>query len=380
MVYKSTYETGRTVAEIVEKHFSCHIDEAGRAGQKDLAPVPDAKVAESIIDAAFWASLRKEEGHSPRISIAYLPPSQAGEPLVFEKSLPLSPSILTKVAPGVERPGIHLGVWIENGELCIWGTTLQIPNFCFVLDVSEPGLIVIKHRRLYGFGKFTNVLVLKGDEVKVINEKSANLPDSPAIVKSLLGLSNPTCFNDSVNVLIQLAVSMRNHQRGGILLVVPAATDVWKESIIHPVQYAVEPTFFGLSGLLRKDKTERSQSQWQGLLNKQIEHLAGLTAVDGATVVTELHELLAFGAKIGRSERGSRVERMIVTEPIVGNEEKQLHPAQNGGTRHLAAAQFIHDQHDAIALVASQDGHFTVFSWSDTRNIVLAHRIDTLLL
>jgi len=51
-----------------------------------------------------------------------------------------------------------------------------------------------------------------------------------------------------------------------------------------------------------------------------------------------------------------------------------------GGTRHLSAAQFIHDQHDAVALVASQDGRFTVFAWSPCEDSVHAHRVETLLL
>jgi hypothetical protein len=51
-----------------------------------------------------------------------------------------------------------------------------------------------------------------------------------------------------------------------------------------------------------------------------------------------------------------------------------------GGTRHLSAAQFVQDQQDAIALVASQDGRFTVFAWSPVHGMVHAHRMETLLL
>jgi DNA integrity scanning protein DisA with diadenylate cyclase activity len=65
---------------------------------------------------------------------------------------------------------------------------------------------------------------------------------------------------------------------------------------------------------------------------------------------------------------------------VVGASATILHPAKNGGTRHLAAAQFVHDQHDAVALVASQDGNFTVFTWSELSGMVHAHRIDVLLL
>jgi DNA integrity scanning protein DisA with diadenylate cyclase activity len=55
-------------------------------------------------------------------------------------------------------------------------------------------------------------------------------------------------------------------------------------------------------------------------------------------------------------------------------------PVQHGGTRHLSAAQFIHNQRNAVALVASQDGRFTVFAWSPCEEMVHAHRVDVLLL
>jgi hypothetical protein len=51
-----------------------------------------------------------------------------------------------------------------------------------------------------------------------------------------------------------------------------------------------------------------------------------------------------------------------------------------GGTRHVSAAQFAQDQADAMALVASQDGRFTVFAWSQVDAMVHAHRVDALLL
>jgi hypothetical protein len=57
-----------------------------------------------------------------------------------------------------------------------------------------------------------------------------------------------------------------------------------------------------------------------------------------------------------------------------------MEPSQLGNTRHLSAAQFVNDQHDSVALVASQDGRFTVFGWSTSRRTVLAHRLESLLL
>jgi len=380
MIYKPTYQAARMIAPKVEAIFAQHLAIARESGEEDLAPLPSAHIVEAIIDAAFWASLRKEEGHSPKISLAFLPPDQAGNPLLFRQRLPLNSDTLVKIAPGVERAGIHLGIWQIEGELFIWGTTTSIPNFCFVLDVSEPALLVIKHRRIYGFGKFTNVAVLKGDQIKIVDVNSAKLPDCPPMLLSLLDLTAPSYWNDTVNVLIQIAVSMRSHQRGGTLLVVPSGKASWLQSIIKPIQYGIQPAFGGLSNLLRLDRKEASQIFWQTALKREVEHLAGLTAVDGATIISEDYELLAFGAKIGRAKNKELIEELSFVEPITGGGAVLMHPAKVGGTRHLSAAQFVHDQNDAIALVASQDGHFTIYSWSPVQNLVQAHRIDTLLL
>ena len=182
-------------------------------------PIP-AEI-EAIIDAAFWASLRREEGYVPKISLALLSPEQAVHPIVFERSLPLKPGALVRVAAAVERPGIHLGVWPGEDELRVWGMTRSIPTFCFVLEVAAPGLLVIKHHR-GEVGKFVNVAVLEGDQIKVIDEQASSLPDCPELLTSLLGFDTPTAWTGGVNVLVQLAVSMRAHGRGGLLLVVPA--------------------------------------------------------------------------------------------------------------------------------------------------------------
>jgi DNA integrity scanning protein DisA with diadenylate cyclase activity len=69
-----------------------------------------------------------------------------------------------------------------------------------------------------------------------------------------------------------------------------------------------------------------------------------------------------------------------VTEPIDGGVAALVHPEQLGGTRHLSAAQFVQDQRDAVAFVASQDGRFTIFEWSASEAMVHAHRVDVLLL
>src|SRR5215813_5906059 len=161
----STYPDSRVVAATVQDHFAHHIAAARRQGEHDLAPQPDAMTIEAIINAAFWASLRREESYFPKISLALIPPEQAGQLLTFERLLPFNPVTLARLAPAVERPGIHLGVWRYENELRVWGAAHKIPRLCFVLEVVEPGLLVIKYRRGEESSKFVNVAVLKGDQV-----------------------------------------------------------------------------------------------------------------------------------------------------------------------------------------------------------------------
>jgi hypothetical protein len=361
----------------VAAHFARHIEAAQRNGQP-TAPAPSVATIETIIDAAFWASLRREEGYTPRISLAYLPPEQAARPLLFERAIPLAPALLAKVAPAVERAGIHLGVWERDGELCVWGTTRMIPMYCFVLEVMSPGLLVAKHHRGEESGKFINVAVLEGDRLMMIDEHASSLPDCPPLLTSLLGFDAPASWAQSLNVLVQLAASMRAHGRGGALLVVPSGSETWRESIVRPILYGVQPYFAELTELMNNPDTERRR--WQEAFTRAVDGVAGLTAVDGATIITDRYELLAFGAKIGRRDGAPRVEAVTVTEPIEGSVATTTNPSEMGGTRHLSAAQFVHDQQNAIALVASQDGRFTIFAWSPCESTVHAHRVEALLL
>src|SRR5690349_12372918 len=65
----STYKAARMVAKTVEEHFIQQVELAGKTTDFTITPVPSAQIIEAVIDAAFWASLRREEGKSPKISL-----------------------------------------------------------------------------------------------------------------------------------------------------------------------------------------------------------------------------------------------------------------------------------------------------------------------
>ncbi len=344
-MHRLDYPTAHTVSHTIAEHFRHEVQAAGIK-----ADIPDTATIERIINAVFWASLRREEGRAPTISVAYLPP--AGTALLVEHPLPLDPATLTKRA------------------VAVWGATRVIPPLCFVIEVIEPGLLVIKHRRADPDGKFANVAVLEGDQVKIVDAEGTLASECPDFVSTLLGFDPASGSAD--DVLLPLALSMRAHHHGGSLLVVPHGSDAWRKSIVS-VPYQVAPPFSKLGDLVRTGTRD-------GAFKEATDAIGGLTAVDGAVVLSDRWDVLAFGAKIGRTESGPFVEHVLVREPILGHTPVTVHASELGGTRHLSAAQFIHEQRDSLALVASQDGRFTVFGWSLRAKMVHAYRVEALLL
>ena len=375
------YAAARTISPRLHSYFARQREEALCRGRDcRLASVPDAGAIEAIIDAVFWTSLRREEGYSPLISLALLAPHETRNALLFERPLALEPGALARVARAVEKPGIHFGVWRADDAFCVWGITRDIPVLCFVLEVAAPGLLVVKHYRGEESRKFANVAVLEGDQIKLVEQRPSGRPEPPPLLKSLLGFDNAASGPRSVITMVQLALSMRAHGHGGLLLVVPAGSETWRESIVQPLPYTASPPFGEIACLNTPSHGPNEPRAWQEALASAVDSVCGLTAVDGAVVLNSRYELLGFGAQIARRHGWPRVEQLLLTEPIEAAAPVVVQPQQLGGTRHSAAAQFVHDQRDGVALVASQDGRFTVFEWSRDDEKVRAHRIESLLL
>src|SRR5690606_21141315 len=388
LIYPPAGRVSSTIHESLRRRH----EEARRTGMSIRAHLPQPDVIERLIEAAFWASLRREEGRIPKISLAIVPREEAGDAIVLDRSITLAPGGLTRLAPAVERPGLHLCVWGDAPDLRVWGATRVVPDYSLVVEVFEPGLVVAKYSRGHPYGKYGNLAMFKGDQVKVVDDEAARRPDCPEVLAALTGMDGrlgwlgSTADNVSKepdtypNLLLRLAISMRAHGHGGILLVV-GDHDSWMRSIVTPIRYQITPPFDQLSLLLQEIGPDGGEGGPRPAeVQQAVDALAGLTAVDGATIINRQYALLAFGAKIERALDSSTVKEVVITEPVVGNVPLTVDAASIGGTRHLSAAQFVHDQRDALAFVASQDGRFTLFAWSDLEDRLYAHRLEALLL
>ncbi|HET8986664.1 MAG TPA: hypothetical protein VFN03_12990, partial [Trueperaceae bacterium] len=232
-------------------------------------------------------------------------------------------------------------------------------------------------------GKFGNVAVVNGDQVKIVDETFTNQPSCPSVLSSLISFDPARLWHSEGSVFVRLAASMRAHGHGGLLLVVPSGQDRWRASLAWPAPYVATPAFTRLADVTPRALTNerdhvRDHARELDLL-RAIDAVAGFTAVDGATVMDRRHEVMAFGAMVTPIAESRAVEHVRLTEPIVGNVSAIVEVGAVGNARHRAAAQFVQDQRDALALSASQDGRFTAFAWSDEDALVHAYRIDALL-
>src|SRR5262245_14408400 len=122
MIQGQAYPAAHALAPRVYAHFAQHLDAARARSRAPLATLPDIDDSAAIIETAFWASLRREEGYVPRISLAFVSADEVAQPLRFEHPLPMNAAALTRVSPAVSPAGIHLGVSREGNGLSVWGT------------------------------------------------------------------------------------------------------------------------------------------------------------------------------------------------------------------------------------------------------------------
>src|SRR5437660_11411945 len=113
------FPTARLAADKIHPHLVRHAAVMHPGRNKALASLPDTVAIEAMVGAAFWASLRREEGRTPRLSLAFVSPDQVRYAVNLERPITLDPQPLTRVAPAVERPGIHLAVWPDQGQLLV---------------------------------------------------------------------------------------------------------------------------------------------------------------------------------------------------------------------------------------------------------------------
>lgn len=329
-----------------------------------------------LIETAYWVSHTTEERNPANPSLMLIKPQQTWSTFSFDRPVRMVQRHLVKLGAALDSGFSDICLWPEeNGELKIWGFKMRSQNHLTTnlrIIILGPGSIVIM---CYG----RSIAALTGNKGRFLN------PD--CLFKTLI----PKFTNDSffetkdskfiaIIVLLQISQAMKNHQKGGTLLFVPEKSG-WESSIKQPVYYSgraqliesgslstpplSRPPESRKTGSLLKmfiDPENRSLADYRLRVLEQCTQIGRLTAADGALVLSHDRHVLCFGAKIQALDALTGSTMVRVVRPVEGDIESKMMLADLGGTRHQSAAQFVHDQPDAIAIVASQDGNMTFFT------------------
>jgi hypothetical protein len=113
---------------------------------------------------------------------------------------------------------------------------------------------VLKHRPSSEHAKFVNLVVLEGDQAKILapGDPASGCPTPLAAQLGLdaVGDTWGALADRLAPLLLELAASMRAHGHGGTLLVVPESSVSWPLSLARANPYAVTPPYRALAPAL----------------------------------------------------------------------------------------------------------------------------------
>ena len=337
--------------------------------------------------------------------------------LEFSETRPFETQELRRLSPATDYYRSLVGVKLdENGELKIWGIVHSgkrwlradqggrdrppsLPNV-LIIHVTGPGRVSVSSGDT-SVGKLEGGL-LSSAYIDVF--KSSWLPEMFAPVREELsrihsearvravhsGLSWAPLDNDITRVIGQhlikrLIAAVRNSRHGGTIVIIPPdlAQELLEEDYVS-LKYKFtdnEPRrrfrslivrTMNAIAELRGDKMDDGDvsepvgwEYYEAITDERLANLdeaifevghliAGLTAVDGAFVMTQRFELLGFGGEIS----GNLPDISIIEKALDAEGSKTVKETTTGvGTRHRSAYRLAGALSRALVVVVSQDGN-----------------------
>ena len=341
--------------------------------------------------------------------------------LEFPEPRPFDIQELRRLSPAADYYRSLIGVCMdEEGELCIWGLVHTGPRWlregqggrdappplpqALILRVYGPGRIAVD----VGLEALCKLDEGRLSDVSMDVFSSHWLPASFAPVRDELadihaGLRDQArkkgevwarLDNDITRVIGQHTIkriisAVRDSRHGGTVVIVPPdlASDILDghyvslkyrfvdseprrrfRTLIVDVMNELARSYAGTPARdpVGWDDYEASSDESLTLLDEaifEVAHvIAGLTAVDGAVVMTQRFEVLGFGGEIsGDLPAVETVARAMDIEGEIAVEES----AEGVGTRHRSAYRLCKELSRVIAVVISQDGNVRFIKCKD---------------
>jgi hypothetical protein len=376
----------QVVGQLYDRYMKA-FNEIKSQGDKDshyLAGPLSAHQMQRLIEVCFWASLQQEEGRHHDVSLEVCPKEFAFDTFAFDSPLPYEAGILTKLAPAFDPSANSVGVWPgEDGRLLVWGFT-PLTGFSVSVRTVGAGQVLVS----FEYGNESFKAIITGTRTEFV-DKSTLLDLVTPTPGQLEGEGRAAVLGDlpakmgRIYDYQRLAQSMRSHGHGGTLLIVKEESN-WRDSIHKPMVLTGRPYEKVKQDLEQRDMTLESERDTNPIMaffsdsyqrarevaDRSLDVIGRLTAIDGATLVTDDLKVMAFGIKIKAKNSDEKPDTLRVSEPFEGSVGEDLGVSSLGGTRHQSAAQFIFDQRKAVAVVASQDGRLSIFRWDSAEGKV----------
>jgi hypothetical protein len=344
----------------------------------------------TLIEEAFWASLRSNEGRPTRVRLAVATPEQFPGATAFASPLRYEETEIVKLAQAVPLDGC-LGVALANGSLQIWGFAGWRGLATVTIEITEPGTVRVD------VGPFRPYAILDGRSNDVIGATDWDLAYhlQRKLAKALPNddLLETQAVPRECLALADLVRMILSDGHGGAVLLVPSETGEWSESL-KPFPYRLKTPDTTVRDAIRKELNDEDNKgkgieeflqaapsddrvigafyhalgafhlRNDGGQRGAIEAIASLAKVDGAVVMTRDMQLLGFGAKI--EFRPDRDVPVCKFKPLPSDQEAVPLPLEDlGGMRHQSAARFIVANKGTVVIVVSQDRHVSVMNWED---------------
>lgn len=322
------------------------------------AEIPSKQFLANIIDAAFWASLGKEEGRVNKFKISYKNNNNVFDnEVIFTQPLKYTFDSIVKLVPSCGDYGSLL-VSPSSEGLSIVGRSASGSSFLQV-KVIDPGQLVIKA----GIG---NIAAISGSEIVFIRDAWLGIYGEMWDKLGKWSTENGDPEVDTYRViLVNVARRMRQIGHGGAIIIVPD-NNTW-ENCVSEITYKSSSQLGELRRVLNLQAEEIKNTGekpiiYADYIESGIQDLAALTQVDGAVLLRRDLSLIGFGVKLTPRDENPMAD-IYEMDPLDHEDDQIFHKATTvGGTRHSSAARFIHDNPEALALVVSEDGIVSCFA------------------
>lgn len=340
--------------------------------------------------------------------------------LIFSEARPFNEYELRKLAPAVDYYRSLIGIKVsDTGELSIWGVihsgqrwTQAIRGGSFEYSPLPPSLViyVVRPGHIVACRGSEMIAMLNGGKLftpskSVLDshwlsegrfETHAEIWDSHDAARMQAktpwaNLNRNLPFKIAQQVMKRIISIVRNSHHGGTIISFPSEilSNIISENNYVNIKYVFreeEPRYRFrtlvtklLNTLAESYGANNEEQQVVGwpeyvvskndILNQIDEaifeyahFIAGLTAVDGAVIMSQRQELIGFGGVIlGSLDRVSSIARALDPE---GN-HTVTESVDGVGMRHRAVYQLCNERHDALAMVISQDENVEIVKWKN---------------